>query len=317
MENENGVTFSGTAVEPSNLYERLYKTAENQLTKSLLHLIDAGGLELVAHICEELSILNRRDFFTIVSQASYSSKEEEEKQRESVPDGIIAVNSVSLVIESKVAKNAISIPQLEAHVRFVKKLGEEKKDGTVVLLYITPDAKAPEALKREKSDILWANWNDVTEILENYCESRPHLDYLYQAFVAHKNKVIDKNEIPADKKVAIVAGSYAEGKARKDKIYHCQMGRNFQDASYIAFYTNKRIAYVYKIVSGPTLYEDGGDRYDLELVLDRSGDPIVNNKLDKNKNPTPFTMGVTRYASIDQLKTARTTSQLENSKKKS
>ena len=62
------------------------------------------------------------------------------------------------------------------------------------------------------------------------------------------NIVFSKHdEMSKANRVIIVGGHSAEGIAYQYHFYPCQPDRTFRDASYIAFYHQKRIIYVFKI----------------------------------------------------------------------
>lgn len=120
-----------------------------------------------------------------------------------------------------------------------------------------------------------------------------------------------------ERTAVVLGGGFGEGHALAHNEYFCQPNREFKGVKFMAFYTNKRIAYIYKIISGPeqVQLETGAHTlYKLELFLDRSEDPIINDKKNKNGQPTPFTMGSPRYVDIELLSTAKFTSELEKNK---
>ncbi|MDE6695498.1 MAG: hypothetical protein K2K25_01325 [Muribaculaceae bacterium] len=303
--------YPGTEISSANLLTKHYSKPEDILTKSLLHIIDAGGFGLLSRLGTEFDIPIPEKIIHTTSQIPFH-KESDNLIYGSRPDGLISSVPFSIMIESKLYENSINLNQLEAHI---ESLDRNLTYGESVLLYITPDKNLPELLNRREEGIFWIQWSALKHFLHSYCHLRTHLLYLYEAFEGLYNSVfVKENIIPSDKLTVVLAGRFAEGQALKNGIYNCQIGRTFKNAKYMTFYCNKMISYVFEIKKGPYVDPDGSYPgnylYDLELVPDVIDKPINNNKKDKKGNPTPYTMGSPRYVSIDKLKTAKFTSEL-------
>jgi hypothetical protein len=200
------------------------------------------------------------------------------------------------------------------------------------LLYLTPDDTKPAIL----GATYWANWLQIINTFNDYLQtSQSENKQLLEFLVVHFNTLLVNLNLLGytwdliNDNVIIVAGSWAEGVALNYNYYICQNKRSFKSARYLAFYNNNQIRHVFEIDKAP---ED-----DINLSLSPefaaylskaepsySGDlrkvftlknvqnigPIINDSIDKNGNPCPFTYGQPRYTRLPILQTSARTSQL-------
>jgi len=298
-----------------------YKQPENRLTAAFLQICKIGDEDLIRFLSSKLKINLPSSNISIISQIKKS-------ETGSVPDGLLQSNfAFNLYVESKIKINDINPKQLENH----KKLLIHKND---FLLYLTPDDYKPNQL----NDIHWANWYTVRDTFNEYLENTTNekteiLDFLIKNFVTlldnlDLSKTNWKNV--AKNSVLIVAGSWAESVARNYDFYLCQNKRSFKPSEYITFYNNNELRYLFKIKNQPkdnTIltkdtrfskyielnepnYEPEDKRKFFELEFVEEFGPIINDSIDKNGKPCPYTYGQPRYTNIERLLNSKKTSEL-------
>ena len=293
-----------------------YDSGENALTKALLHVLAAGGEDMLKYLSEELDLEISFPLLEYSTQKRLDTKDARGNDRHIIYDGRIAPSNFELIIESKIVQNAINDDQLERQFNFL--LDQVQKGYSTKLVYITPDSHYPEKLKVEKygDSIKWTSWKKVLDTLESYSTGSEVFETLLEGLQGiYQNLLADT--INVENRVLILAGSYAEPIALEKGYYNCQIGRKFKDAGYLAFYYGKAIRNLFKITKPPFSNENeypeiekGATVMELKLVetLDQ---PIENNK-KKGDKTVAFTQGSPRYCSLEQFKNARYTSDLEN-----
>jgi hypothetical protein len=294
-----------------------YKQAENRVTAAFLQICKVGGEELIRFLANKLSIQLPSSDIEIHSQIQGIG---------TVPDGLLESNfSFKLYVESKIKPNSVNATQHEGHKRQIK-------NSTDFLLYLTPDDNKPAILETT----YWANWLQIINTFNDYLdtdkiENKQLLDFL----IRHFNTLLDNLNLLGhtwdlnNDNAIIVAGSWAEGVALKFNYYICQNNRSFRSARYLAFFNNNTIRYVFEISKPPENDIDlktrpefaaylklaepgynGEKRKVFTLINARNVGPILNDNLDKNGNPCPYTYGQPRYTKIQNLVSAIMTSQL-------
>jgi hypothetical protein len=298
-----------------------YKQPENRVTAAFLQICKIGGERLIRTIAVELNMQLPNSEIDIFSQVK-------EMDMDTIPDGLLESNfSFKIYVESKIAKNAINNKQLNGHLTVLK----NEKD---FLLYLTPDESLPEGLKNKR--IYWANWKAIKDIITNYVQDlqtdeKNLLDFLCQQFTT----LLDNQDLCGydwnldNSNVIILAGRVGEPIALQYSYYICQNKRKFKPAKYLTFFNNNQIKYIFEIVESPkddvnlkTIPElieyveslEDEKKDDLHTIiklkyLEEIG-PIKNDTIDKNGEPCPYTYGITRYTTMDKIKTAKKTSEL-------
>lgn len=285
-----------------------YHKDEDRVTAALLQILRIGGPELMNAVFDD---------FDISFDAEVNSQVKGETK--SRPDGELRAN-YHLFIESKIQKWSASqhnITQLANHISLAKKEGAN-------LLYITVDESKPAEIANYP-DVFWTNWQEVVARLKNF---KSDFNNDVMAFLASQfemlidNVVFSKNDGYTKKnRVIIVGGHFAEDVANKYHFYSCQPNRKFRDASYIAFYHQKRIKYVFKIKSKHdvgSLEEVKGLLPNNYVLTDGDKEPhtffeleeaVVLPQVVEHKQAGPFVQRQ-RYTSIQKLKAAKTTDDL-------
>lgn len=294
-----------------------YKQEENRVTAAFLQICKVGGEDFIRFLTNKLSFQLPSSEIEIRSQV---------KGTGTVPDGLLESNfSFKLYVESKIKPNSINTRQLAGHQKQIVNAND-------FLLYLTPDDTKPATL----ATTYWANWLQIINIFNDYLQtSQSDNKQLLEFLVEHFNTLLVNLNLLGftwdlnNDNVIIVAGSWAEGVALNYKYYICQNKRSFKSARYLAFYNNNQIRHVFEINKTPEDDINLSKRLEFESYLSKaepnySGDlrkvftlkyvqsvgPIINDSIDKNGNPCPYTYGQPRYTNLQTIKTSSRTSQL-------
>ncbi|MBQ9192585.1 MAG: hypothetical protein IJ156_02565 [Bacteroidales bacterium] len=232
-----------------------YKNPEDRVTAALLHLLYYGGMDLVHSLWGDLMDIPSSDL-TIRSQV---------KKGNTRPDGEIFLDChFHLLIESKIDKDALRRPhdqnQLSGHL-------QAASFENASLIYLTPDDSCPSELIGKQ--VVWMNWKDLVQKLNNYATEDRLLQYLISQFwllvenLVYKNRSAsadrcgmeeqsdDTEQDAMDKRVILVGGRWGEDVALNYGFYACQPNRYFKDARYMAFCFDHRIKYLFRIEGTP------------------------------------------------------------------
>jgi hypothetical protein len=295
-----------------------YKQAENRVTAAFLQICKVGGEDFIRFLTTKLNIQLPSSEIEIHSQVKGTS---------TVPDGLLESSfSFKLYVESKIKPNTINATQLLGHQRQIV-------NNNDFLLYLTPDGTKPAILGQTS----WANWLTVINTFNDYLQtSQSDNKQLLEFLVEHFNTLLDNLNLLGytwdlnNDNVLIVAGSWAEGVAINYNYYICQNRRSFKSARYLAFYNNNQIRHVFEILKSPDNdvdlsinpefaayilqvepnYVSGDLRKVFTLKFIQNIGPVINDTIDKNGKPCPYTYGQPRYTSLPILKVALRTSQL-------
>lgn len=294
-----------------------YQQLENRVTAAFLQICKVGGEDFIRFLTNKLNIQLPSSEIEIHSQI---------KGTETVPDGLLESNfSFKLYVESKIKPNTVNLRQLLGHQKQIV-------NNNDFLLYLTPDDIKPPILEKTH----WASWLQIINTFNDYLQtSQSDNKQLLEFLVLHFNTLLDNNNLLGytwdlnNENVIIVAGSWAEGVALNYNYYICQNKRSFKSARFLAFYNNNQIRHVFEILETPQddvnlLLIPEFINYIQEAEPNYSGDlrkvfklklfqdigPIINDKIDKNGNPCPFTYGQPRYTTLPVLQKTTRTSQL-------
>lgn len=294
-----------------------YKQAENRVTAAFLQICKVGGEDFIRFLTNQLNIQLPSSEIEIQSQV---------KGTGTIPDGLLESNfSFKIYVESKIKQNTVNATQLAGHQKQIINSND-------FLLYLTPDDNKPAIL----GTTYWANWLKIINIFNDYLQtSKSENKQLLEFLVEHFNTLLDNLNLLGymwdldNDNVLIVAGSWAESVALNYNYYICQNKRSFKAARYLAFYNNNQIRHVFEISKAPedninlslrtefTTYltqvepsYSGELRKVFTLKNAQKVGPIINDNIDKNGNPCPYTYGQPRYTKLQTLQTAIRTSQL-------
>jgi hypothetical protein len=294
-----------------------YKQAENRVTAAFLQICKVGGEDFVRFVTNQLNIQLPSSEIQIQSQAKGSG---------TVPDGLLESNfSFRLYVESKIKPNTVNVTQLIGHKKQIVNSND-------FLLYLTPDDTKPTILEQTN----WANWLQIINIFNDYLQtSQSENKQLMEFLVEHFNTLLDNLNLLGytwdlnNENVIVVAGSWAEGVALNYNYYICQNKRSFKSARYLAFYNNNQIRHVFEIVKAPENDIDLSQRQEFATYIQQvepsySGElrkvfmltnvqhirPVINDNIDKNGNPCPYTYGQPRYTKLKVIQSSTRTSEL-------
>lgn len=296
-----------------------YKQDENRVTAALLHILKQGGEELINYILTNVGNTLPESEISVHTQTK-------KEGYNSVPDGELFCNfSFKIIIESKVAINAVDVRQLEDHRKRVVK--EQAELGDVRLMYLTPDSNKPISLSEDE---MWFSWQQIVDILKKYIDENSNelLTYLVGQFILLIENMGLANDF--ENRVIVVGGSYGEKIALEYGFYACQNHRHFSPAKYLAFAHQNRIKYLFEITEDPRdnvdlrnvlINTDYFDKYDPEysgkrkifkLKLLQTFDPVIENDTRaKNGKICAFTQKQ-KYISYDSFEGAKYTSDLSS-----
>lgn len=308
-----------------------YSTGENRVTASFLAVLRSLSLDRMQRL---LGALTEESGFELIRFENQPSK-----GGAGVPDAIIQ-SSVRLLVETKVDRGAVRIPQIDRHLKRLDQATETSK----LLLLLTPDVERPPILDSlDDARIVWASFARVDEAIDDILDDRYEVVSEREAFLLRElqSMLAAEGLLANPNDVVVVAARAAWPEYNEIHAYVCQPNRPFRQASRIGFYSKSMIyPLVPKILdtydevemrrdidNGPLgtlvnrLLHEGrrpeGKSFKVLLLsapdsphtlkLDQ---PIPNDKRSKSGKPTAFTMGQ-RYVSSEALLKAKTTSDLD------
>ena len=308
-----------------------YSKTEDKVTAALLQILKVGGTEFISNFIGKIDDIEfPSNEINIVTQT---------KENHNVYDGLLECDfSFRVLIESKIKNESVDDVQLEGLIE------NAKSAPNSYIIYITTDNKKPEKLEKKSKEVeqlFWLNWAGVMEILKDE-EIRPKSEIL-PFLINEFEKLIDYLKLidTPENRVQIAAGSRAEPIAKNYHFYACQNNRGRKESGYLAFYRNKAIKTLFKIVKVKNdvdlreiaknndkvrQYLDekepnyqGGKRqfYELKEVTVKDLDslkidevPIINIVHETKGRGKAYTMGTFRYTTIDKFIKAKTTEEL-------
>ena len=308
-----------------------YSKTEDKVTAALLQILKVGGTEFISNFIGKIDDIEfPSNEINIVTQT---------KENHNVYDGLLECDfSFRVFIESKIKNKSVNEKQLDGLIE------NAKSAPNSYIIYITTDNKKPEKLEKKSKEVeqlFWLNWAGVMEILKDE-EIRPKSEIL-PFLINEFEKLIDYLKLidTPENRVQIAAGSRAEPIAKNYHFYACQNNRGRKESGYLAFYRNKAIKTLFKIVKVKNdvdlreiaknndkvrQYLDekepnyqGGKRqfYELKEVTVKDLDslkidevPIINIVHETKGRGKAYTMGTFRYTTIDKFIKAKTTEEL-------
>lgn len=307
-----------------------YSTGENRVTASFLAVLRSLSLDRIQRL---LAALLEQSEFELVRFENQPSK-----GGRGVPDAIIHA-SIRLLLETKIERASIAVPQIKRHLERLDAANEAAK----VLLVITPDEVRPEVFETLRDErVVWSSFAALDQAIDEMLDDKYEVTSEREAFLLREfqNMLAAEGVLASDNDVVVVAARDAWPEYNQIHAYVCQPNRPFQQVSRVAFYSKGQIyprvprilerhddvvmvAGEYPGMLGELVErlikeqrrEEGG-RYKILMLSApdspetlRLPGPVLNNLKSKSGKPTAFTMGQ-RYVASERLLVAKTTSDL-------
>lgn len=263
---------------------------------------------------------------------------ERSKDSRGVPDAVIE-GSFRLLIETKRDRKKLDKDQLKRHL-------SRLKQGSVtdrVLLVITPHRDEPAEIGELKDKLLiWKPFSELHQAIDELLDDAQEVVSDRETFLLRslqamlfQEKLLDS---PLD--VAVVAAREAWPEYQRFHAYVCQPDRSFQEVKYLSFYADGQIQPLVARIRESKLrveFTPGMHKGELGHLVEEMlaetprqegleyqvmflsppeasetidlGQPIENDIKSKSGKNWAFTLSQ-RYVSLEQLKIAKTTSQL-------
>ena len=308
-----------------------YSTGENRVTASILAVLQSLALQRTERLLAAL--LEEAEFQLVQFQNQPA------KGGIGVPDAII-VSTIRLLIETKISRGSVDAKQLKQHLKRL----DEATERTKLLLVVTPDEQRPQVIDDLQDErVAWSSFaaldqaiNElILDVQEVVSEREEFLLRELQAMLLNEGLVATAND------VVVVAARDAWHEYQTYHAYICQADRPFRPVERMAFYTQGKIfELIPKILSFQERVELSPEKHEgpLKALIERllvetprrvkgqfnkfvflsapnSSDtvvldkPILNDILTESGRKSAYTQGQ-RYASLDRLRKAKTTSEL-------
>ena len=161
----------------NNIFDQ-YDLEENRVTNAFLQALTKNSGLLKKFLNKYLNINPGKNANIVISAQkepfALGGTEEDRERIEGIPDGWIVIDErIAIVLESKIARDAIRHKQLLAHVKRVK--GYDQKH----LCVITPDDESPIAEPKITGvNVEWIPWRKIYELIANETEDHGIPGYL-------------------------------------------------------------------------------------------------------------------------------------------
>lgn len=308
-----------------------YSTGENRVTASFLAVLKALSLGRIQRLLGSLMEQSEFELIRFENQPS--------KGGSGVPDALIQ-SSIRLLLETKIARNTVSVPQLKRHLTRL----DESTESAKVLVVLTPDDSRPSEIDQANdSRLFWASFAMLDQAIDEILDDKYEVVSEREAYLLRElqNMLAAEGLLANPNDVVIVAARSAWPEYNEFHAYVCQPNRPFQQINRLGFYSKGAVYPLIPKIIG--IFDDvemrqathqgrlgelvdrlvqtgkrpiGGFFKVLLLSSPDSSDtlqlsgPIPNDKQSKSGKPTAFTMGQ-RYVSSEALKKAKTTSDLD------
>jgi hypothetical protein len=208
-----------------------YSTGENRVTASLLAVIRSLSLDRIQRL---LGALLEQSEFELVKFENQIAK-----GGVSVPDAMIQ-SSCRILVETKIARNAVGQNQIEQHLEHLNRATEFTK----VLLVITPDDVRPPVLGKLNDDrVAWASFAALDQAIDELLDVKYEVISEREAFLLRELQamLLDEGLLGSENDVVVVAARRAWDEYQRVHAYICQPNRRFQPVSRIGFYSNGQV----------------------------------------------------------------------------
>jgi hypothetical protein len=317
-----------------------YSTGENRVTASILAVLRCLALPRIEQILGAL--MEDADFQLVRFQNQPA------KGGEGIPDGEIG-SSCRLLLETKRTRNALNREQLERHLDRLKSTHE--KDQTVLVL-TPDDVRPQLIAEIKDERLVWNSFaalnQAIDEMLTGEKTEKEVISEREEFLLRELQKMLlAEGLVGSSKEVLVIPARHAWPLYKELHAYTCQPGRAFRPVKYIAFYAGNQIHPVVPMIQGQpqdqVIFERGkypgrlGEvieqalekteradwpyKWDVHKVFLLSApeapetiklkQAIVNDITSSSGQRTAFTQNQ-RYVSLDALRKATKTSELEN-----
>lgn len=310
-----------------------YRQGENRVTATFLAVLERLSLPNINRILGEIIQLD----FSLVSF------ENQPKRKHSTPDAVIGTGQ-SIVIETKTDHNALCPDQVERELK-------DLHDGET-LLVLTPDESLPPLLDKDPflddHRVIWSNFITLASAIEDVLngkdgENEPPTEreaFLLREFIA----MLEGDGLlfyPSSRVMVIPAREAWDVYKNKGVHAYITHRRKYRPSGHLAFYADRKIQRIVpKIeltIDSVRLSQDGithlhgeerGHAKELLSKLEKIGmyenitvqvlflsgpdDAETENLKEPIINDNNFTYGSRRYVTLESLKKASKTSELEH-----
>ncbi len=176
------ITTSSHQIDDHSIFGD-YNQGENRVMCALLRILQLAGNDLIDKLIEKFGGEVKKNEPDILTQVSLDGV------KGTVADGLIIRDcTYKIVIEAKIAPFSTNLQHNLDQLAQYRKLVSQNDDEYI--LYITPDSQKPKELE---PDIFWLNWDDITQLLNDYLSEIDDqiLIFLIKEFI----KLIDKLRI--------------------------------------------------------------------------------------------------------------------------
>lgn len=315
---------------PASLFST-YSTGENRVTASIIAVLKSLSLSRIERLLG--AVLEQSEFELVHFRNQVVTS-----GAPGVPDAEIQ-SSCRILIETKIKRDSINLPQLRRHLDLLK----SKAEAIRVLLVLTPDEHRPRSLEQIQDDhLVWASFSALDQSIEELLADTHEVISEREAFLLRELQAMLAEEklVGSVKEVLVVPALRAWPQYQKYHAYICQPGRTFQPVQYIAFYCRGSIQPIIpRIIKSwdEVVYGEKVNDPDLAKVVDgvlkdqlatmgisnkvmlltgpddpgtlKLASPVINDLKSESGQVVAFTQNQ-RYVGLERLKKARTTSDL-------
>ncbi|MFM8326219.1 MAG: hypothetical protein ACKN9U_15270, partial [Pirellulaceae bacterium] len=159
-----------------------YSTGENRVTASFLAVLRALSLDRMQRLLGNL--MEQSDFELIRFENQPS------KGAPGVPDALIH-SSIRLLVETKIARNTVNLPQLKRHLARLN----EASEATALLLVLTPDDSRPQGIDETKDQrVVWASFSMLDQAIDEILDDKYEVVSEREAYLLRQLQSMLTNE---------------------------------------------------------------------------------------------------------------------------
>jgi hypothetical protein len=204
-----------------------YSAGENRVTGSILAVLRSLALGRTERLLGAL--LQESEFQLLQFQNQVA------KGGAGVPDAVIS-SSCRLLIETKVARNAVNAEQLSRHLK-----GLAGKETVERLLVLTPDDRRPEAIATLGDvRVAWASFATLDQAIDELLADPSEVIAEREAFLLRNLQLMleEAGLMKSADEVLVVPARLAWPEYQQFNTYVCQPRRPFKQVDFMAFYAD-------------------------------------------------------------------------------